>query len=296
MIRSRRFFSVLGVLVGLLVTGLLGCDNTVDPFGNRADTYAIYGYLAENRQKQFIRVKRLDVPLSKQDAPLDVTVRLENLTDGQSEILKDSLIYFEEKGSTIGTHNFWTDTPIQPETRYRLSVEHPDGETTEATTVTPPSVKAVALPDSGSCDSTFTVDFPSVRESHRVRSTVAFQDNGSSGTDGSFHHAKLDNFQTRGDGRVSVDFQLQNLFRTRFDNLECDDVEEGDIDIYYTYLGPDWHTDLPIDSLDLSPVQSPYVDNGKGFFGALWRDTVSVYFDPSSGPDVPGPASRSSTE
>lgn len=276
----------LGLLLGILVGGLFGCENTVEPYGNRSDTYSVYGYLAENRKTQFLRVKRLDELLSDQKDSLDVTVRLTNRTDGRSEVLTDSMISFTDEGSTVATHNFWTDTPVQPKTRYKLTIEHPDGETTEATTITPASTEAIVNPERVDCSTPITVEFPPLQESRRVRLLVTFEYELVGLSEPTrFRFPRPGTVRAGRDGVVFTRFSLKMLLEERFENVDrepdCKRITSDRIPIYYTYLGPEWYGQMPKDSIR-SPVESPYLERGKGFFGALWRDSTSVAYIPPS--------------
>lgn len=259
-------------IVSILAVGLSGCDNTVEPYGNRSDTYSVYGYLAENREDQFVRVKRLDALLSDQEGSLDVVVRLKNLTDGRSELLRDSMITYEDEGSTVVTHNFWTDTPVQPETRYRLILEHPDGDTTAVTTTTPASVEGIPRPTEGNCETLFTVKFPPIEDPRRVVAALFFK------VSINLSVIALRIPQAAGvgeDGSAVIRFTMEDVIGG-MRRVECENIISDRIKIFYTYLGGEWYGQIPKDTISSHPIHSPYVNNGRGYFGSLWRDTVSV--------------------
>jgi hypothetical protein len=268
------------LLVGLLVV-LSGCDNTVEPYGDRSDTYGIYGFITEQRSKQFIRVKRLDERLTDDDEPLDATVYLQNLTDGTDERLRDSMITFEDEGAAVVTHNYWTDTPIRPETTYRFVLEHPDGEKTTVTTTTPASVEAITAPDAGGCHTNFGVKFPPIEESRRVLVIIRFLYEVEENTVREFR-LPWRNYRVGEEGSVVLRFEPWDLIQG-FDDPECEKIL-SDFTIFYTYLGSEWYGRAPRDSVNFDPTESPYIDNGRGYFGSLWRDTTFVdYRRPTSG-------------
>lgn len=282
----------LVVLGGLLGLSLSGCENTIEPYAERAETYSIQGYLSETRQNQFIRVKRLDAPFAGERArSVEATVQLKNLTDGTQETLRDSVIVFEDEGREIVTHNFWTDTPIQPETEYRLVVEAPEGERTTATATTPASTQAQAAPDSADCLSGFTVAFPPIQDDRLVRADVEFEYRvGGSDKTTTLAYSQQDGLREREDGSVFFRFEPEDLLLNTYEPVNdeseecyytplCVNLASAHVTIRYTYLGPDWEGTVPEEDPTLDPTESPYINNGKGFFGALRRDTTTVEVD-----------------
>lgn len=280
------------VLGGLLGLSLSGCENTIEPYAERAETYSIHGYLSETRQNQFIRVKRLDAPFSGERArSMAATVQLKNLTDGTQETLQDSVIVFEDEGSEIVTHNFWTDTPVQPKTEYRLVVEAPEGERTTATATTPASSQARAVPDSADCLSNFTVAFPPITDDRLVRADVEFEYRvGGSDKTTTLAYSQQDGLREREDGSVFFRFEPEDLLLQTYEPIDdeseecyytplCVNLASAQVTIRYVYLGPEWEGTVPEDDPTLDPTESPYVENGKGFFGALRRDTTTVEVD-----------------
>jgi hypothetical protein len=223
---------------------------------------------------------------------MEATVRLENLTDGQSEVLADSIIVFRDEGTRVITHNFWTDTPIQPQTEYRLAVEHPDGKRTAATTTTPPSTPAVVSPESGNCLTSFTVQFPSIEDDRLVRAVVELSYSSGDSTGTTLGYSQTKDITVGEAGNVSFQFEPEQLLGRTFDSINdeteecyytplCANLTTGRITIRYTYLAPDWSERNPGDSTGLDPTESPFIENGKGFFGALWRDEVTTRVDTS---------------
>jgi hypothetical protein len=222
---------------------------------------------------------------------MEATVQLKNLTDGTEETLRDSVIVFEDAGSKVVTHNFWTNTPIQPETQYRLVVKNPEGERTTATATTPASTKARAVPDSADCLSSFVVEFPPIKNDRLVRADVEFEYRvGGSDNTTELAYSQRDGLQERDDGTVFFRFEPEDLLLESFNSINdeseecyytplCANLASARVTIRYTYLGPDWEGTMPEEVPTLDPTESPYIKNGKGFFGALRRDTTSVEVD-----------------
>lgn len=276
-----------------------GCETSIEPFSEEG-AYSIYGYLSPTRNVQFVRIKPLSVPVSKMDAePLNVTVTLENLEKGSAEVLRDSVITFADANTTVVTHNFWTETPIRPQTKYRLSVEGPEGSV-QASTVTPTVRKASATPREGVCWDRFTVVFDGIQDPRRVRAWVEMKLEEAPQPGPWISFRKRNIFRTRS-GDVALTFRPSGFFTQLTQNIEiskpdlpndknpfcwrtnwCSLLESAQIRVRYLYLGTQWYGDVPEDSLTFDPLESHDVKNGLGFFGSVRRDvqTVSVDLSP----------------
>lgn len=288
----------LGILVGSVLA--TGCKNTIEPFSEKA-TYSIYGVLSLDESRQFIRVKPLHAPLngSRTYGALDATVTLHTVTAGTSETLTDSVVIFRDDDQEVATHNYWTDTPIQPATEYRLVIEGPDGTTTEATTTSPPQITAQASPPQGHCETSFFVDFPGIKREKRVLSvTVGFMSE-----EGPLEFEIHDEIYNADHGKPDnafivfepVEFLVEELDRpvqnpaTPHCETFCSQLTSNTITIHYTYAGKHWYGRVPETLSD--PIDSPTVSNGSGYFGSIAThrstiqvDTVSI---PSDHPKCP---------
>lgn len=280
------------LLIGVCL--LCGCDNTIEPFAEKG-SYSVYGYLSPSRDLQFIRVKPLTTPVPKLPSrKLDATVMLENVTQGTSVVLQDSIIPYRDAESEVMTHNYLTDTPITLETKYRLTVEGPAGERVEATTITPTRKDADPNPDEGDCLTTFTVHFKGVSDQRRIRAKAEVKYVEEDRKDPWLEYP-LDVF-TKPDGRVVVTFEPNILISgdvpspglppgySPFCWIDppCLSLDSDKIRVQYAYLGPEWYGDIPDDSLTYDPLSSYDVSNGLGFFGSLRRDQTFVRVDTSS--------------
>lgn len=298
-----RFF--LPVWFSVLVTALLvggGCDNTIEPFAEKG-SYSVHGFLSLSRSQQFVRVKPLEIPIAKIDSnSIDATVTLENVTEGTSEVLQDSLIAFEDAQSTILTHNFWTNTPIQPNTKYQLSVEGPRGGSVQATTVTPTDTDADVTPQFGGCRDEFTTEFNEVTDLRNVRAWVEIKLEEHVQKEPWVSLRRRNKFRTEEDN-VAISFRPSSLIwylneieavnavkPELPDSLNpfcwrssiCAMLDSNEIRVRYLYLGPEWYGNVPEDSLTFDPLDAYDVQNGLGFFGSVRRDHVSTTVDTSS--------------
>lgn len=274
-IRLPLFLALLIVISP--VTG--GCDNTIDAFSEEG-AYSIQGYLSLSRSRQFIRVKSLTDPVVNDTTrAFDAEVILDNRSTGTSERLRDSLIVF---GDGTVTHNFWTDTPIAPDTEYRLRVVRAADRTiTQATTVTPTGAEATVEPQRGSCLTFFDVTF---RDAQRLLTTaVGLQYNGR------VVWVDLEGaVRTSADGDPRLRFTVQNVGNSVIDSggrpfaAVCPVLDDPEVLIRFLYVSPDWPGNAsPLDTTRYTPTQSRDVENGLGFFAALRRDTLSVTVDTS---------------
>lgn len=291
------------IWLSLLLTAFLvlgGCDNTIEPFSEKG-AYSIYGFLSLSRTQQFVRVKPLAVPITKIDShSVDATVTLENLAAGTSEVLRDSIIAYKDAESTILTHNFWTDAPITPETKYRVSVEGPQGKSVQATTTTPTNTDAGVSPQKGGCRNAFTIVFKEVSDLRNVRTWVEIKLEEHPQKE-AWVSLRQRNMFTRGPGDVAMTFTPLSLLISLDERIEefslqrpelpdslnpfcwrsnfCAMLDSDQIRIRYLYLGPDWYGSVPEDSLTYDPLTSNDVQNGLGFFGSVRRDRDSTTVD-----------------
>jgi hypothetical protein len=305
--RVSHFLLLLALLIACLAGS--GCDNTIDPFSGRS-TFSIYGYLNLSEQRQFIRVKDVNVPLTGDSAaqPLDATVTLENLSTGVQRTLQDSVIAFGE----VFTHNFWTDWTLDPDTEYRVTVTRSDGVTTHATTRTPRAIAPVSSPETGHCLTNFSIPFPGIRSRQRIREVqIGFlperDDEGSGGppapgddrdTDDASSQERVwidlddtDGAQmiSRSGADVQIRLLTEELLRPFLPSIDtrpmdtyiprCLLLDDDRIYVAYLHLGPNWSGVLSRQSISFSPNASDVVENGLGFFGALRYDTLAVTVD-----------------
>lgn len=272
---------------------LVGCDNTLEPFAEKG-AYSVYGYLGVNRTDQLVRVKPLPTPITQVGSrPLDATVTLENLDSDTSVTLQDSISVFQDANARIFTHNFWTDLPVTTRTKYRLTVDGPEGSV-QATTVTPIDTEPEVIPQTGGCREEITVEFRDMGSRRRHRAWVGVKppdtnrvyyyqyDSAVRGYDFGLYNTE--------EGWLALTFIPENLVEG-LPNLDlpelppdrdprcwevnyCAGLKTTQMQVWYEYLGPTWYGDIPEDSLTYDPLKSHDVANGLGFFGSLKRDWV----------------------
>lgn len=131
------------LMVALMLLSAPGCDNTLDVLLENKGTYSIFGYLDVKREVNFLRIKNLNVPLTKTTRnTFDGSVTLVNLDKGVSYELQDSVVVFDG----VLTHNFKITANILPATKYKVIVEGNAGRTVTATTITPNRAQVTVSP------------------------------------------------------------------------------------------------------------------------------------------------------
>ncbi len=146
--KSLRDISTIGCVVLLASAGLLGCDNTIDPFSEGADrVFAIHGFLDSVSDSQFVRVSALR-PSVLADAPSieDISVISVDVGTGEVVLWSDSLVQLDDGSDGHLFHSAWRPVPGHT---YRLEVRRGDGEAATATTVVPVAPELTAGPAHG---------------------------------------------------------------------------------------------------------------------------------------------------
>lgn len=284
---NRLLSTVAPAIVLTIVLVVTGCDNTIEPFAKEAQ-YSVYGYLSPARDRQFIRVKPLAVPITKVDTgDVKATVTLQNLTAGSTEVLKKDVKVFEDAGAQVVTHNYWTDEPVIPGSKYRLSVVAPDGEVTTATTVTPEGDKARFSPEQGNCLTNFTVIFEDVSVRRIFDASLEAK------VDGTWLTFPVGRAFETDSGHAGLRVKPEDALEERLPPQPVPDgknpfcwfasrcalLDSDTLRVKYTYLGPTWYGDIPEDSLSYDPLSSYDVSNGLGFFGSLGQATATLPVD-----------------
>lgn len=276
MIASNHILRAAWGALLLLSVCLGGCDTTLEPYSDRY-SYSVYGFLSPSTRVQFIRVKPLDAPFTlNASRELDVEVTLENLTAGTRERLKDSVIVFQDATRHAVTHNFWTDTPITRNTRYRLILRGPDGTTVKSTTTTPPKLDLQPFPEQGDCDTLFLIELPGIQKGRQIRGAeVDFDGARTFRLHKSAFHSATENHN------ATVSFRPSGLFEHVGDN-SCSSLSSPNTTVRVQYF-----SDPPPEEGALldprRPLELPAVENGRGFFSGLGKSQVTIQVDTSGG-------------
>ena len=121
-------------MIVLFFIAFFACDNTLELTDPSGDQFSVYGVLDMNKDLNIIRIKDLKVPIEAMaKEPLDAMVVLENITTGEVEVLRDSVVVFDG----VPTYNFYTEMEITPESDFLLTITRQNGEMTTATALSP---------------------------------------------------------------------------------------------------------------------------------------------------------------
>lgn len=267
MLASRGRALGLAIIVALL-TVLVGCDASLEPFHRNSGLYSIQGILTLAQDTHYVRIKNLNESVSRDTSrDLDATVTLENLTTGTSKTLADTVVSFDG----IRTHNFRITDDIQPTHAYELTVERADGRSARARATMPPITEVTVDADEPvKCLFGASFHFQNVPLDRLVELSVGVPWN-----DG---YNWVDRDLPTKSGFV-VWRILEDAFPRRITsnvkrNRYCLYLPDNHFRVAYTHYGPDW----PTDSVRTNPVASN-VENGLGLFGGLHRDTLTVQID-----------------
>lgn len=271
-LKSNRPLRLWAIVFLALSTGLIsGCDNSVNILDRDSGSYSVYGALNVHEDVNYIRIKDLNAPLVEDSTrTFEATVSLENLQTGTSEVLKDTTVQFEN----VYTHNFRSTLEITPATKYRVTVEHPNGRTTQATATTPRIAETSVEPKHADCETPITITFEPVQDPNDLDVTIGIKRSGKMRWISSFHPSP-----GNGDDAAHLSFTPLNVLDAIFKlNLNkpdhpvwCHQLDSDEMTIRYTHYGPDFFGDTPSDSLN--------VPGGVGRFGGMYDDSFSFTID-----------------
>lgn len=124
------------IVLSLFLVILSACNPVVNIYKNNGKYYSIFGFLNVTSDTQFVRIEELQDSMPR-SAPvhLNITVKLTDLTSGQTVNMHDSLFHFLE-GTT---HNYYTTEKILPLHTYRLTVDGTGGSQSSAQITMPAS-------------------------------------------------------------------------------------------------------------------------------------------------------------
>jgi hypothetical protein len=277
---------VAAALIAIAVAALAtGCDPSVDAVRGSERTYSVYGLLDPAADTQFVRVEALrdGTPIGAPDT-LDARVTLRQMNGDRAISLRDS---FATVGPGIPTYLFWTAAPLSPGATYRLTVERSDGATSSATTTLPSRAPDLRL------DEQPLLPCQDARNAGRAEFTVA-----ASGADrlaGAYAlYPLLDGLIRRANFRaVEIERDTFRITVDHVDDLEAiganllpNDIgcpprsafSSDSVFVAVATAGPDWPAG--IDSLSLDALARPdiaqNVENGAGFVGGIYTDTLGV--------------------
>jgi len=138
-------------------SSLTGCEESLQPFQeNEQFHFTIFGYLDAAADTQWVRIsparQEFDMPAVKPD----MEVTLENLANGETVVMKDTLLHL---GQGFNALNVWSVMNIEPNVSYRLRAKHPYGAESRVTVTVPEEFPTPRL---------FTLDLPGVETEYHL--------------------------------------------------------------------------------------------------------------------------------
>lgn len=132
----KRINLIFPTLLLIGIVAISGCDDTFEPLQpNNKYAFSMYGTLDVTADTQWVRVMPIGERLfNNKPDPNGTVVTLKNLESNISVTLEDSLFEF---GGPAYVWNYYTTTPLEPETMYELKAVSPDGRKSTATVKTP---------------------------------------------------------------------------------------------------------------------------------------------------------------
>ncbi|MGN8225793.1 hypothetical protein [Gracilimonas sp. BCB1] len=138
------------ITLGVLLLGILklSCDNNLQVLDEETGLYSIYGNLDMDEQTNYIRIRDLNTPFTKQATEtIDAKVTLENIDTGAGEILQSERGEYQD----MYLHNFVVNGDIEPDTEYRVTVQRSDGASVSESFLTPTKPTSFVTPQNQKC-------------------------------------------------------------------------------------------------------------------------------------------------
>lgn len=257
------------LIIGLSAVYLFsGCEASFNPVNEEKGSYSIYGSLNIDRQKNYIRVKNLNIPFSRDTiSQLDATVKLKDLTRGNTETLRETVI----KTAGVKIHTFIAEMAIRPETEYVATVQDANGREVSAQTRTPVVSQKITLqPQQLGCRENFEIVFEPVNPDELIQLKISFGE-------------QLDTnayvfFEAKGRGQTQAFISLRpyDVVRVNFQfppprENDCEQIDTNFLTMVYTHYGFRPGTSTTSDSIN--------VPGGTGEFLGFYRDTLTFELD-----------------
>lgn len=263
-----------------------GCeDRNISPFEENSSTYSIYGAMELDTIPNYIRVKDVTIPfLSDSAKNIDAKVTFEDLHEGTSTVLRDTVVNF----SGNYTHNFIVEQQLKPDNTYKLTVEGPDGETATSTATTPSvtevelSIGDQELPEDFEvpCRQEMTFTYKNVPEPESIRMDIGFKYAGKYqwaevGFVDQLRHADDSDemFLTLSPHQLLIEvFPPPGSIEGRDPrylnpSVSCRQLDSKEVRVQYFHFGPEWES-VNKETGPTDPTKSPDIEDGLGFLGA----------------------------
>ena len=262
--KKNTHFLCVALVFFTFFGGLQGCETEINGLNEEKGIYSIYGYLDLKKDTNFVRIKNLNTPLTATSSDsIDAKVTLKNLANGNTSVLKDSVVEFDG----VKTHNFMTTEDLQPDTEYQVKVQRSDGRSLSATASTPYLANRELKPSNPVCEGPTELVFEPVRDKFALDLKISFL------YEGQRYWVNANNrLEEKGDG-VVASFWFENIVKAPFspELVFCNELSSDIFTIQYYHYGPDLFKDNVSDSIN--------IPGGAGRFGAFYKESFTVQVD-----------------
>ena len=260
-------------------------ESKIDALEDGQGIYSVYGALNLDENQNYIRVKDLRLALGADSSDLNAIVEFEDLENGATTILRDTIVNFEG----ISTNNFILNEDLEPRKSYRITVSRPDGNSVSSVATTPGvTVHSLIAPtitqnQSVDCFNQIVFKFENVLPSEQIRLEVTF----AAYEVRTFEITQFCTFERDGNS-ASLTLTTRDLLGMLFpepgtnlitcrdtpSEIGCADLESPIVQVRYLHLGPEWQKVYPLYPNDPEDIMD--VENGLGFLGG-YRDDIITY-------------------
>lgn len=136
---TRQLPSAVLWISGLIFLAVMfvSCDQSFQPLKeNDVSPFSMYGYLDASADTQWVRVTPLREQVETISEKPEMNVTLENLENGTTAVMEDSLLQFFLPGGQ-NTVNVRTSMEVEFGQSYQVKAERPDGATSSVTVTIP---------------------------------------------------------------------------------------------------------------------------------------------------------------
>lgn len=220
------------LVIGLSLFIITACDNTIDPHNEERGLYSIYGMLDIDKSQNYIRIRDLHSPFTDEATQeIDAEVTLQNLANGTSEVLRDTVVEFGRENS----HNFLTTMNITPDTPYQLTVERSDGKEMMAMATTPPVAQVNVQPSNPRCGDVVTISFNPVNRSQDLEFLIGFDFGSAIG-----RVFKKYELSQEANKRLVIQKSPLEVINEIIPRRDCSSIVINKVFVKYTHYGPDF--------------------------------------------------------
>lgn len=146
-----KFRKLLSAGILILLLTFSSCYESFEPIIKDKAAFSIQGFLDTSIDTQWVRLTPLRDQVSQPEFKPEMTVTLQNLENGETVTMNDSLIL-----NPNGFHylNVWTSMDIKSNHSYHLKTERPDGSESHVTVSIPDDFPTplLHLPDDGGAE------------------------------------------------------------------------------------------------------------------------------------------------